>query len=342
MPVMHDIAHAHESMAGILAEGLRRVEQRFNEHLNSPIGPVADLCRQVERYRGKMLRPTLVLLSGLTARPRDDHDAPIPGDHITIAAVIEMIHMATLVHDDVLDDATIRRGGRTINDERGNETAVILGDYLIARSFHLCSTLDDQRAALRIGAITAEVCEGEMLEIHHRGDFELTEPTYFDIIERKTASLIGAACELGATHASVGGMSNGAELGRRFFDFGAKLGIAFQIIDDLLDLVGDEQTVGKSVGRDLEQGTLTLPLIRHLSFLSPAERERTIRSLHAPDDASRARLAADLDHTGSIVHARRVAVRYVEEAKALLAPLPDSEAKQTMLAMADAVIHRTS
>lgn len=335
MPGMLDLAPAHASVAAKLTDGLRRVEERFNEQLCSPIAPVAELCRQVERYRGKMLRPTLVLLSGLAVSREDD----ISDAHVTVAAVIEMIHMATLVHDDVLDDAGTRRGGRTINDERGNEVAVILGDYLISQSFHLCSRLDSQRTALRVGQITSTVCEGEMLQLHHRGDFELDEGTYFEIIERKTAALIGVACELGARHAGAP-----ADLAHRFFDFGAKLGVAFQIIDDLLDLIGDERTVGKTLGRDLDKGKLTLPLIRHLAFLGPAERERTIRALRhasgAANEASRAQIARDLEQTGSIAHARRIAQKLVDEAKDLLAGLPDSPARDSLLAMAEAVITR--
>ncbi len=337
MPGMLDIAPAHESIARLLAEGLRRVDERFNEQLNSPIAPVAELCRQVERYRGKMLRPMLVMLSGLAASPRTGREPEITDDHVTIAAVIEMIHMATLVHDDVLDEADTRRGGRTINRERGNEVAVILGDYLISQSFHLCSQLDSQRTALRVGQITSTVCEGEMLQLHHRADFELDEPTYFDIIDRKTAALIGVACELGAQYSGAD-----PDLAHRFFDFGSKLGVAFQIIDDVLDLVGDERVVGKTLGRDLEKGKLTLPLIRHLAYLAPAERERAIRSLKACTgcESTRRQVAADLEQTGSIVHARRVAERLVTEAKALLTALPDSPARQSMLTMADAVLSR--
>lgn len=338
MPVMLDIAPAHESVVRLITDGLRRVDERFAEQLASPIAPVAELCHKVERYRGKMLRPTLVLLSGLTAGAGRARESAITDAHVTIAAVIEMIHMATLVHDDVLDDADVRRGARTINHERGNETAVILGDYLISQSFHLCSQLDSQSIALRVGQITSTVCEGEMLQLHHRGDFELDEETYFEIIERKTASLIGAACELGAQQSGAD-----ADLAHRFYDFGSKLGVAFQIIDDLLDLIGDERTVGKSLGRDLEKGKLTLPLIRHLAFVPAGQREKTVRMLRAVsggDPAVRRQVALDLEQTGSISHARRTASSLVERAKALLSVLPDSPARQSLLAMADAVVAR--
>ena len=178
----------HDAIAERLAQGLTRVEVRFNRQLDSTIEPVAALCRYLERYRGKMLRPTLTLVSGLCASGREDAGA-ITDDHVTIAAVVEMIHMATLVHDDVLDEASIRRGGQTVNALAGNEAAVILGDYLISRSFHLCSQLATQDTALRIGEITSTVCEGELLQLHHRGNLELDEETYFKIIDRKTADV---------------------------------------------------------------------------------------------------------------------------------------------------------
>lgn len=329
-----DMAPASAAVAPLVGEGLRRVDEIFRRQLDTPLEPVAALCRHVERYRGKMLRPMLVFLGGLAAGDGHAHESEA---HARIGAVIEMIHMATLVHDDVLDEADVRRGGDTVNRSRGNETAVILGDYLIARAFHLCSTLDTQRTALRIGEITSIVCQGELMQLHHRGDFELSEAEYFDIIERKTASLIGVACELGAEHAGA----NGATV-RRLRDFGTKLGIAFQVQDDLLDLLGAEGVVGKSLGRDLEKGKLTLPLIHHLASVSAAERACTIEALatiHA-GPAERRDVSRRLESTGSIGYARAAAAGLVAEAKGLLMALPETPAREALAALADAVIHR--
>ncbi len=342
-PILHRAMNALLSIAPgaaragpLVEDALRRVERRFTEQLDSGLAPVADLCRHVERYRGKMLRPTLVALSGLASGWADER--PLSEPHITVGAVVEMVHMATLVHDDVLDEAATRRGGDTVNRRVGNHSAVILGDYLIARAFHLCSTLESQLTALRVGEVTSVVCEGELLQNHHRGDFGVTEEQYFGIIERKTAALIAVACELGAVHSGAD-----AVVARRFADFGHKIGTAFQIQDDLLDLTGAEAVVGKTVGRDLETGTLTLPVIHHLANAGRDARERTLALLRDPAPIvgpRREAVAATLQSTGSIAYSRGVAASLVAEAKALLASVAPSPARAALIAVADAVVAR--
>lgn len=335
MNALVDMVPAHATAANLLAPGLARVADLIALQLRSEIREVETLCRYVERYRGKMLRPTMVLVTGMAVRP--DRGAVASEAHITIGAVLETIHLATLVHDDVLDEADERRQAETVNRIKGNEVAVILGDYLIARAFHLCSTLDSQRVALRVGEVTGVVCEGEMLQLSRRGDPSLDERTYFDIIERKTAALIGVSCELGAA-------ASGADLAtqRRMYDFGVKLGNAFQIVDDLLDLVGDQRVVGKSLHKDLEKGKLTLPVIHHLRGVPTSAASRVlIESMirgEMPPDAEK--VAAALAATGSIAYARQAATELVTEARDLLAGLPDSPARQLMHALAEAVVSR--
>jgi octaprenyl-diphosphate synthase len=285
-----------------------------------------------------MLRPTLALLSSIAASDEPDADHPIHDNLVTLAAVVEMIHIATLVHDDVLDEADTRRGAPTLNRIQGNEVAVIFGDYLISKAFHLCSTLDSQRVALRIGEITSTVCEGEMLQLASRGDPALDEQTYFDIIERKTASLIAVACEQGAALAGAT-----PEIQRRLYDFGLTLGLAFQIQDDLLDVVGEQAVVGKDLGKDLEKGKVTLPVLHFLANASGAAHDEiaALVTLDRPLDASeRSRISHLLAATGSIDHARATAARLVDSAAAALAPLPDSPARAHLLAVAQAVIAR--
>src|SRR3989440_859192 len=241
---------------------LAAVEQLFTEELGTDLPCVNNLVRHVSRFRGKMLRPTLVLLSGKACGELTDA-------HIVLATVVEMVHMATLVHDDVLDEAELRRKGATINHLRGNEAAVLLGDYLISHSFHLCSSLDSQFASRIIGRTTNQVCEGELLQIHHRNNLELDEETYFQIISRKTASLCATCCLLGAKFANASEVRiSQLEL------FGLSLGTAFQIQDDILDIVGDANTVGKTLGTDLEKGKLTLPIIHYLRTAAAQDRAR--------------------------------------------------------------------
>lgn len=327
-------------VAEMVGAGLGRVAQVFDRALATDLPPVEQLCRHIERYRGKMLRPSLVMVCGVAAHPRaglEDSKNLVTSVHDVLGAVVEMVHMATLVHDDVLDEAEMRRRGETVNRLHGNETAVMLGDYLIASGYHLCSTLADQRFALAVGRASAVLCEGELLQLHHREDFSLDEATYFEIVERKTAELIVCACEVGA---AASGASEGAIAACR--TFGRALGVAFQIQDDLLDLTGAEAVVGKSVGKDLEKGKATLPLIHHLARAEATVRGRTLMLLEAAanDRAAPAQIRAALESTGSIAHARATAQRLVTEARGAAMTLPASDARAMMLAMAEAVIAR--
>ncbi len=316
-----------------LDAALARVVARFHDQITSDLPQVDRLCGFVERYRGKMLRPTLAVLAGQATCP----GAAVSEDAITIGAVVEMIHIATLVHDDVLDDADTRRGGPTINRLHGSEAAVIFGDYLISQAFHLCSGIGDQRIALRVGEVTSTVCAGEMLQLSNRGNPDLDEATYFSIIDRKTAALIAVACELGAR---VAGATD--EDFRRLSTYGSRLGAAFQIQDDRLDITGADSVVGKPLGKDLEKGKMTLPLIHFLRTGPDADRSviRERVRVEQPLNGSRALLNARLERAGSIAYARAAAERLIAEAKAEIAPLADTPAKAALIALADAVIAR--
>ncbi len=332
MSTLLELAAGDAELATELRAALGRVVEIFDGHLESDLECVGELTRQVERYRGKMLRPTLTLLCGMASGERR-----AGREHETLAAVVEMIHMATLVHDDVLDEADTRRRGRTINALRGNEAAVILGDYLISSAFHLCSTLGRPEVSERIGRVTTTLCAGELLQLDNRGNAALDEAMYFDIIDRKTASLIGLACELGARASGAS-----AEEVESLRAFGAGVGAAFQIQDDLLDLLGDEGVVGKSVRKDQEKGKLTLPMIRHLERVSREGREDEARAAFeaAGDPGRQAELIAALRGDGSIESASRTARGLVEEATGLLEALPGSPARDLLGAMAGAAVAR--
>ena len=327
---------ADHPLGPLLAERLESVGRIFETALASDVPVVNSLCRHVERYRGKMLRPTLVIVSGLASRGAggDASEAEHPERHDTLAAVVEMIHMATLVHDDVLDEADLRRGGATINSLRGNETAVMLGDYLISSAFRLCSTLGDSSLNLALGETTNALCEGEILQLSHRGDMALGESTYFDIVRGKTAVLVGSSCRLGAR------LSGAPErVCMSLGSFGEELGIAFQIQDDVLDLVGDQQVVGKTLGIDLRKGKLTLPLVMHLAGCDAVARTRTLELIRHADAIG----VRDLMETsGAIERARQRATQMVASAKVRLDSLPSSPARDLLHLMADAVVDRSS
>lgn len=311
----------------LIGNELAAVEALFEEELRSDLPCVNALVRHVSRFRGKMLRPTLVLLSGRAA-------GRLTEAHVVLATVVEMVHMATLVHDDVLDEAEVRRSAATLNHLRGNEAAVMLGDFLISNAFHLCSTLGDPAINLALGAVTNTVCTGELVQLHNRNNFDLDEATYFDIIRRKTASLIGACCELGATLSGAPAQT-AAVLGR----FGEALGIAFQIQDDLLDLTGEEATVGKSLGKDLDKGKLTLPIIRHLAAASPANRELALEAIVERNVQA---LRMHMRESGAVESTRATADALVANAKNELATLSLAPAGALLEALADAVVDRTS
>jgi octaprenyl-diphosphate synthase len=310
---------------------LRAVEERFNFELSSDLRCVNALVRHVSRFRGKMLRPCLVLLTGKACSPNQT-----VGDvHITLATVVEMVHMATLVHDDVLDDAELRRKGATLNHLRGNEAAVLLGDYLISHSYHLCSSLQSQLASRLIAHTTNQVCEGELLQIDNRNNLELDEKTYFQIIRHKTAVLCAACCTLGASFAGAS-----QQVVDQLGTYGNCLGTAFQIQDDLLDILGDAGMVGKTLGSDVHKGKMTLPMI-HFLRTAPVEHRALLRSLLISRDADKVEQIRNLIlPSPSIPYARETAQRLVNEAKQSLSGLTDSEPKRVLEMMADFVVTR--
>ncbi len=314
-----------------MADELQTVQAIFADELRSDLPCVNELADHLEQYRGKMLRPTLVLLSGLAVAP----DSQLTDEHHRIAAVVEMVHMATLVHDDILDEQDVRRRTATINHLRGNEAAVMLGDYLISHAYHLCSSLNSQTAARLIADATNVVCEGELLQLANRNNWDLDEETYFEIIRRKTASLCGVSCKLGAHLADVD-----PDITDQLYKYGELLGSAFQIIDDVLDLTGDPEIVGKSLGKDLEKGKLTLPLIHRLAQLGANDRRTFVNMIRSNDHEIYSTMGALLCQSDSVVASQHHAEQLVDQAKSQLIDLPDSSAKAMLLAMADAVIDR--
>jgi octaprenyl-diphosphate synthase len=316
-------------LAGPIAAELEEVERLLARSLRNRHPRVAQVVDHVRHYRGKRLRPVLLLLSARAC-------GKVAPAHITLGAVVEMIHTATLVHDDVLDGARVRRRVATINALWGTKTSVLLGDYLFTHAFHLASTVDALACQL-IGASTDRVCEGELCQVLHAGNLDLSEEEYFDIIDGKTAELTSCCCRLGALYA--GSSSETIEALARF---GRYVGQAFQIADDLLDLIGDEKTTGKSLGTDLEQGKLTLPLIHLMQTAGEPMASRVRQLLTAEGNSRRDTLRACLEEAGSIDHARDRARDLAARARAELACLPPSASRMILEAMTDRVVHRES
>jgi octaprenyl-diphosphate synthase len=312
-----------------IAADLEEVERILARVLKNKHDRVAEVVEHIHHYRGKRLRPTLLLL---TARACG---RVTPAHHV-LGAVVEMIHTATLVHDDVLDSARVRRRTATVNAVWGIQTSVLLGDYLFTHAFHLASTLGDAHACQLIGEATDRVCEGELCQVLERGNLELSEAEYFDIIDGKTAELTACCCHLGALYSGAE-----PEAVRALARYGRRVGQAFQIADDLLDLVGEEQTTGKSLGTDLEQRKLTLPLI-HLLARGDGISSRVRQILSSPDNHKREALRPCLIEGGSLTYARHRAEELAAQARGELACLPPSPCKSILEALTERVVHRQS
>jgi octaprenyl-diphosphate synthase len=307
---------------------LDEVERVLARELKSRYAQVAPVIAHVRHYRGKRLRPVLLLLSARAC-------GKVAPAHHTLGAVVEMIHTATLVHDDILDGATVRRRVPTVDAVWGTSSAVLLGDYLFTHAFYLASTLDDVRACRLIGAATNRVCEGELCQGLERGNLSLTEEAYYEIIEGKTAELIACCCQLGALYCGAS-----AEVVQALTRFGRYVGMAFQIADDVLDLIGQEEQVGKSLGTDLEQRKLTLPLIRLLTQGPIGLAERVRQILAAPGNHKLEALRPCLAESDGLDYARQRAEDYAARARRELNLLPPSPSRSILEAMTEKVVHR--
>jgi octaprenyl-diphosphate synthase len=314
---------------GPIGADLEEVERILARSLRNRHARIAQVVDHVRHYRGKRLRPVLLLLAARACGRVSTH-------HWTLGAVVEMIHTATLVHDDILDGARVRRRVPTVNALWGVQTSVLLGDYLFTHAFHLASTVDATACRL-IGEATDRVCEGELCQVLHRGNLELTEAEYFDVIDGKTAALTACCCRLGALYAAAGDAVVEA-----LTRFGRGVGQAFQIADDLLDLVGDEKATGKSLGTDVEQGKLTLPLIHLLQSGPEALATRAREILGNPDHLRRELLRPCLLESGALEYARKRALDLAEQARGELTCLPASPCRSILEAMTERVVHRES
>ena len=328
-----ELGEARSRLSGLyelIAAELALAETVFQNELGSRFPFVQQLVDHCADFQGKRLRPALLLFSGRAC-------GSLSQDHAVLAAVVEMIHTATLVHDDVLDEAVIRRHAATVNAEWGNETAVLLGDYLFTHAFHLAASLESTRACRWIGAATNRVCEGEMQQVYHRGNLDLDEGDYFAIIEGKTAELTAVSCRLGAYYSGASEPIVAA-LDR----YGRNLGIAFQIADDVLDIWGEERSTGKSLGTDLQKQKLTLPVIRLLRLADPASVARIRRQLSDAKGDARRWLRPLLEESGGLEYAWQLAKQHVRLALEDLDRLTDSEATRALRTLAHLVIRRPS
>ena len=314
---------------GPVATDLEEVERILARALQSRRAFVSQLLGHLRNYGGKRLRPALLLL---TARACG---RVMPAHHI-LAAVVELIHTATLVHDDVLDSAAVRRHVPTVNAGWGNQTSILLGDYLFTHAFHLASSVDAEACRI-IGEATNRVCEGELQQSSQRGNLELSEKEYLDIVDGKTAELTSCCCRLGALYSG-----SPPEVVESLARYGRSLGIAFQIADDLLDLVGEERTTGKSLGTDLDQQKLTLPII-HLLSQAPSEIASSVQQiLKSPGNHKREALRPYFADSDALAYAGNRAEQFANHAQAELICLNPSPFRTILEGLTGRVVHRNT
>ena len=329
---------------------LNQVKELINKQLAAPAkaGNISRLLKYVTAHSGKMIRSGLVLLSyyvvrdvfssvGTSVSPRKHgHDAQT--EVIRIAAIIEMIHNATLLHDDVIDEGQKRRGRPTVNSLWGNESAVLLGDFILSQVFEMCTELEPQVAKV-IANAAVRLCTGELRQVAKGQNWQLSEKEYIDIITEKSAILFSSACYLGALSAQARKVQTQA-----LTEFGLNAGIAFQITDDLLDLVGDESKTGKRLGSDVNKHKLTLAVIHLLRSVDEMEKNVLISSYLKGKSAQydRDTLVKMLDRYGSLEYAHNRAQEFVAAAIRALSEsgLKESRAKDALITTAKFMAER--
>lgn len=325
-----------------IAEDLEAFEREFKAILKSDIFLIDKVVHYLISHRGKRLRPVLVLLvSRLKMASVNGNDAPTNSTadfangatdkRLKAAAILELLHTATLVHDDVVDDSYRRRGFPTINSIWKNKISVLMGDYLFSKSLLAMLHLGDLKTFSIISHTAERMSQGELLQVERSRDYWMEEEIYFRLISDKTAALLSAACQLGAL---AGGQNDQAIA--RFDEFGEKVGIAFQIRDDILDLLGDESSTGKPIGNDIRENKITLPLLHALKQAERREAKAIIR-LVKKGAGMRARnndyrdIVNFIEHHGGVQYAMHTANRFTEEAVALLDSYQESPFKNSLI-----------
>ena len=319
-----------EAVLALIGEDLKNVELQFKKDLYSDVPLIQKVGEYVISSGGKRIRPMLLILSAYLCGYRGSR-------HVQIASVIEFIHTATLLHDDVVDNANLRRGLASANTLWGNEASVLVGDFLYCKSFALMVADGDLNILKLLAKATTVLAEGEVLQLIYTRNTDITGEQYIDVVRCKTAILLSAACQAGAI---LGATSAGHEAAMR--EFGMELGIAFQMVDDSLDYSASEEQFGKSIGHDLEEGKITLPLIHTMKKCTDEERRQIAdivkKELIDKDDFKT--VFALVGKYGGIDHTLAMARQYSERSKKCLDIFENSPYKAALLELADFIVTR--
>lgn len=292
---------------------IEKVESQIAQQVRDFDPGVEPYMEYICETSGKRIRPALVALTGGAT-------GGVTDEHINLGVILELIHMATLVHDDIIDGASSRRKVPTANAKWGNGMAVLLGDALFSHALKLSTDFNNLDISRAISLASREVCQGEILQTQRRFDLNLTKKDYFKMIEMKTGALFAAACQLSAI---ISGASK--TISDAMFDYGMKLGTAYQIYDDVVDLVGSEDQIGKTLGTDLEKGKLTLPILNLLERATPKQKELLSKRIIEQQPLDMSVLVGIAEYEGSMADAIDTATQIVAEARDSLELLNDSE-----------------
>jgi octaprenyl-diphosphate synthase len=320
---------AIENLRQLIAADMKIVDDVIRQRLHSDVALITQVAEYIIGAGGKRMRPALVLLAAgaLGYRGRDQHE---------LAAIVEFIHTATLLHDDVVDESDLRRGRETANTLFGNAASVLVGDFLYSRSFQMMVGLNNMRVMRVLADTTNIIAEGEVLQLLNANDPDTDEDRYFRVIRFKTAELFQAAARLGSIAASAA-----PEQEQAMADYGLHLGLAFQLIDDVLDYSGDIDQTGKNVGDDLAQGKVTLPLIRAMAGANETDRQLIRQAIKEGGRVALPEIVRIIGETGALGYVKQCASREADAAKAALNAIPNSNYRECLLKLGEFAVARS-
>ncbi len=317
------------AIRSLVKDDLSATDEFIISQLESNIPMVREVIEYVLSCGGKRVRPLVLALGARALNPEKT-------DHIRLAAVIELIHTATLLHDDVVDNSTLRRGNQTANIIWGNDASILIGDFLYSRAFQIVVELKQQTILEIFAKATHYIAEGEIMQMVNAKNPDTTEAFYYEIIQRKTAKLFEIATQLGAMMAS----SNEKQI-EALREYGLHLGLAYQLIDDAIDYSQTTDEAGKNVGQDLDEGKCTLPLIYAMSQSQGEDLELLKSSIKAGSSENLAAILTILNTTNAIEYTAKIAKQHAEKAIAALTIVPASPYKQALIDLCDFVVNRT-
>ncbi|MDW7680503.1 MAG: polyprenyl synthetase family protein [bacterium] len=312
-----------------IQEELKQLEAKFQSVINTDIDLIKQIFNYIVSSKGKRLRPILLLLcSGLKSKPAIKS--------IDAAIIVELLHTATLIHDDVVDNSNLRRGNPSVNSIWENKISVLIGDFLFAHIFNSLVDFKDPKLIKIISNVTTKMSQGELLQMEKAQDFEIDEQTYFRLISYKTASLLAATCQLGAY------TSDGEDYAHEenLRTFGESLGIAFQIKDDLLDYYGSQDNLGKPIGKDLIENIITLPVLYSLSQVDKQQQQKIISLLQTGSNNHAEEVVLFLTNSGGIQYAEQKADQYIQSAMERLDVYADSPYKRSLILLSEYITSR--